>query len=151
MSHHQHQPDQSQSQHHVHRVVLPSGKTIEVVYFDPAAAPGQAQPFEHAHGGGETTVDLSHCPSCESKLVYPVDWAEANPGYWEVDLRCPNCEWTESGVYPQDVVDRFDMALDVGTEALIGDLQALMRANMEEEIERFVAALAGGHILPEDF
>jgi hypothetical protein len=146
-----HQPDQSQSQHHVHRVVLPSGKTIEVVYFDPAAMPQAPEhPFEHIHGGA-TELDLSHCPSCDSKLVYPVDWAEANPGYWQVDLRCPNCEWSESGVYSQDVVDRFDMALDVGTEALIGDLQALMRANMEEEIERFVTALAGGHILPEDF
>jgi hypothetical protein len=83
--------------------------------------------------------------------VYPVDWAEANPGYWDVDLRCPNCEWTESGVYSQEVVDRFDMTLDAGTEALIGDLQALMRANMEEEIERFVTALGAGFILPEDF
>jgi len=148
MSHHQ--PDQSQSQHHVHRVVLPSGKTIEVVYFDPAAAPEHS--FEHAHiAGGERTVDLSRCPSCESKLVYPVDWSEADPGYWNVDLRCPNCEWSESGVHSQEIVDRFDMALDAGTEALIGDLQALMRANMEDEIERFVAALSGGHILPEDF
>jgi hypothetical protein len=149
MSHHHHS-DQSQSQHHVHRVVLPSGKTIEVVYFDPAAAP-ENHPFEHAHIGGEPTVDLSICPSCESRLVYPVDWSEADPGYWNVDLRCPNCEWTESGVYSQEVVDRFDMALDSGTEALIGDLQALMRANMEEEIERFVSALGSGHILPEDF
>ena len=149
MSHHQ--PDQSQSQHHVHRVVLPSGKTIEVVYFDPAVPPVTPAPFDPTYGATEGTIDLSHCPSCESHLVYPVDWAEANPGYWDVDLRCPNCEWTESGVYSQEVVDRFDMTLDAGTEALIDDLQSLMRANMEEEIERFVTALGAGFILPEDF
>jgi hypothetical protein len=149
MSHHH--PDQSQSQHHVHRVVLPSGKTIEVVYFDPSAAPAApAEAFGHVHAG-DTVVDLSHCPSCESNLVYPVDWSEETPGYWDVELRCPNCEWAESGVYSQEIVDRFDMTLDAGTEALIGDLQALMRANMEEEIERFVTALAAGFILPEDF
>ena len=42
---------------------------------------------------------------------------------WSVDLRCPDCEWHGSGVYAQEVVDRFDEALDRGTEQLLGDLQ----------------------------
>ena len=70
---------------------------------------------------------------------------------WTVDLRCPDCEWTGGGVYAQEVVDRFDEALDGGTEQLLDDLNLLARANMEEQVERFVAALWADRILPEDF
>ncbi len=70
---------------------------------------------------------------------------------WSVDLRCPDCEWHGGGVYAQEIVDRFDEALDRGTEQLLGDLSLLTRANMEEQVERFVTALNAGWILPEDF
>jgi hypothetical protein len=140
-----HQPDHTQF---VRRVVLPSGKAIEVVYFD---TPHAAEAGHEPHVGGESITDLTHCASCECNLVLPVDWAEVSPGQWEVDLRCPNCESTSTGVYEQHVVDHFDLQLDRGTEALLEDLQALIRANMEEQIERFVSALESDLILPEDF
>jgi hypothetical protein len=124
----------SDQQHHVRRVVLPSGKTIEVVTFDDPAR-----------------EELHVCPSCASRLVYPIDWAEAGPRHWEVTLRCPNCEWSGSGLYPQATVEHFDAVLDKGTEALVRDLRQMVRANMEEEVERFTAALRHGHVLPEDF
>jgi hypothetical protein len=136
------QPDNTP---YVRRLVLPSGKTIEVVYFGDAtdaAAPGRAP---------EPVEDLHICEVCDSELVYPVDWAEASDTHWEVTLRCPNCEWTGTGLFEQDVVERFDEELDRGTEALVRDLKRLIQANMEEEIERFVSALHGGHIVPEDF
>ena len=41
--------------------------------------------------------------------------------------------------------------LDLGTEAVLNDLTLLARANMEEEVERFVAALHADHVLPFDF
>ncbi|MGH2925190.1 MAG: hypothetical protein ACRDK1_04375, partial [Solirubrobacterales bacterium] len=66
-------------------------------------------------------------------------------------LRCPECEWNGGGRYTQEVVDRLDEALDRGTESVLDDLTVLTRANMEDQIERFAAALASGHILPEDF
>ena len=66
-------------------------------------------------------------------------------------MRCPNCEWAELGVYDQATVDRFDAALDLGTEAVVRDLQRLTQANMEDEIERFTAALASDAIWPMDF
>ncbi len=135
--------------HYVKRVVLPSGKTIEVVYFrqDPEAE--QAQRTEHPPA--EPHQDLHVCLDCDSKLVYPVEWEEAGPTHWEVTLRCPNCEFSGTGVYEQDVVERFDEELDRGTEALVRDLKRLMQANMEDEIERFINALEGDHVLPEDF
>ena len=95
--------------------------------------------------------ELHVCPTCSSALVYPVDWAPVERRDWSVDLRCPECEWHGSGVYAQEVVDRFDEALDRGTDQLLGDLRLLTRANMEDQVERFVTALRAGWILPEDF
>jgi hypothetical protein len=48
-------------------------------------------------------------------------------------------------------VDRFDEELDRGTELLMRDLKRLTRANMEDEIERFVCALESDAIWPMDF
>ncbi len=78
-------------------------------------------------------------------------WEEADESRWEVSLRCPNCEWTITGVFGEDAIQRFDDTLDRGTEALVADLRQLTRANMEEDVERFIAAISAGHVLPEDF
>jgi hypothetical protein len=126
----------------VKRVALPSGKTIEVVYFhDPV---------------GETEIESSQlelhvCCECDSQLVYPVQWSEVDRESWEVTLRCPNCEWSHTDVFDQDTVERFDEELDRGTDSLVDDLKRLIHANMEEEIDRFSQALIEDHILPEDF
>jgi hypothetical protein len=127
---------------YVRKVVLPSGRSIEVVYYESLPAP----PPVHA-----PLDDLHICPECDRTLVFPVEWEEVSPTHWEVLLRCPNCEWTEVGVYDQRTVDRFDEELDHGTEALMRDLKRLTKANMEEEIERFTVALGSDLILPEDF
>jgi len=132
--------------HHVRRVVLPSGRAIEVVYFDNDAVAGEPAPVLDP-----TVVDLHVCPECEKGLVFPTEWQEASPTQWEVALRCPNCEWQQLGVYEQAVVDRFDEQLDRGTEALVDDLQRLTQANMEDEIERFTHALHSDAIWPMDF
>lgn len=136
------QPDNTP---YVRRVVLPSGKTIEVVYF------GEDTSAAAHHRATEPVDDLHICGTCDSELVYPVDWEEAGETHWEVTLRCPNCEWSGIGVFEQDVVERFDEELDRGTEALVRDLKRMMQANMEDEIDRFVSALRDGHIVPDDF
>ena len=66
-------------------------------------------------------------------------------------LRCPNCEWTEIGTYEWDTVRRLDERLDRGERALMADLAALSRANVEEDFERFIAALRDDHVWPMDF
>jgi hypothetical protein len=95
--------------------------------------------------------DLHICPSCNSELVYPTDWAPASNRHWQVALRCPQCEWNGGGSYSQEIVDRLDEALERGTESVLEDLNVLTRANMEDQINRFVSALSADHILPEDF
>jgi hypothetical protein len=138
--------DQQPQNHgqYVRRVVLPSGRAIEVVYFETTARqppPPLDAPLD----------DLHLCPDCDRDLVYPVEWEEASDTHWEVLLRCPNCEWTELGTYDQTTVDRFDEQLDTGTEILLHDLKRLERSNMEDEIEIFARAIEAGAILPEDF
>jgi hypothetical protein len=138
---------QTDKTQYVRRLVLPSGRAIEVVYFDgePTHAPHPAPV------AASTQTDMHVCPACEKVLVYPVEWEEASSTHWEVQLRCPNCEWLTVGLFDQATVDRFDERLDHGTEALVLDLKALTRANMEEEIERFSFALASDAIWPMDF
>ena len=94
---------------------------------------------------------LHICPCCDSELVYPIDWAPADSSNWAVELRCPDCEWRGGGVYAQLVVDRFDEVLDEGTQQMLTDLQLLSRANMHDQVEKFVAALWAGAIQPLDF
>jgi hypothetical protein len=101
--------------------------------------------------GPRTAGDLHICPACASELVYPLDWEPAGRERWRVKLRCPDCEWHGGGIYEQPVLDRFDETLDVGTDAVLEDFKAVVRANMEDEIDRFVAALTADQILPEDF
>jgi len=127
--------------HSVKQVVLPSGKTIEVVLFDEAPYVAPAQPDQ----------DLSICLGCESRLVYPVEWEEAGPEHWNVLLHCPNCDGLREGVFSQDAVENFDEQLDRGADALARDYKRLMRSNMSDEIDRFAGALAADAIVPEDF
>ena len=126
-------PDHKQ---YVRKVTLPSGKTIEVISFEDLAP---------------VKTDIHVCPDCASELVYPVAWEEADRSRWEVSLRCPNCEWNTTDIFEEEAIQRFDETLDRGTEALVADLRQLTRANMGEDVERFVAALMAGHLLPEDF
>lgn len=138
------QPDPT---HHIRRVVLPSGRSIEVVYFD---APGDAAATRQVEVE-RSPEGLHVCPECTHDLVYPVEWEELSSTQWEVDLRCPGCEWSHVGVYDQVTVDQFDDELDRGTETLVRDLKRLTRANMEEEVERFAEALAADAVWPMDF
>jgi hypothetical protein len=140
--------------HYVKRVVLPSGKTIEVVYFkenDPPPAPVEDVREAPEHPPAEADQQLQLCVDCCSDLVYPVQWEESGPENWSVLLHCPNCDVYREGVFTQDTVESFDEELDRGADALARDYKRLMQANMAEEIERFVGALHADAILPEDF
>ena len=96
-------------------------------------------------------ADIHICPDCDSDLVQPVEWAPIDGRRWRVELRCPECSWTDVGVFEQQVLDRYDRILDRGIEALQEDLLRFERGNMEGEIETFVSALGADLILPEDF
>ena len=61
--------------HELKRIVLPSGKTIEVVYFPGVTDEAtEAQALEAAAAADAPAEDLHHCRECDSGLVYPVEW-----------------------------------------------------------------------------
>jgi hypothetical protein len=123
--------------HSVRRIVLPSGRSIEVVRF---------------HEGEEVAPQGLHvCPECESELVQPLEWSEGEADQWELLLGCPNCGWTDEGIFTQEQVQELEEELDEGLADMLRDLQRLTQANMADQIDRFIAALEADLILPEDF
>jgi len=125
------------NQHSVRRIVLPSGRSIEVVRFH------DSEPEVHE--------GLHVCPECRSDLVQPVGWGQVSPDHWELELYCPNCGHCRESVFSQDAVAALEEHLDDGVEAILRDLQRMTHANMSDEVDRFVAALEADLILPEDF
>jgi hypothetical protein len=128
--------NQQPEQPSVRRIVLPSGRSIEVVRFNDQ---------NHVHRG------LHVCPDCTSELVQPIDWSEAPNDSWNLALNCPNCDWYTEGLYTADQVRELEDRLDEGLADMLRDLQRLTQANMADQIDRFVNALNADQILPEDF
>ena len=125
-----------QQQPSVRRIILPSGRHIEVVRF--------GEQSDVVHG-------LHVCPECNSELVQPIDWSEAPDDRWNLALNCPNCDWYTEGLYTQDQVRELEDRLDEGLADMLRDLQRLAQANMADQIDRFVSALYADQVLPEDF
>jgi hypothetical protein len=124
--------------HSVHRIVLPSGRKIEVVRFNDGLAERGDCP-------------LHICRNCAAPLVQPLSWAETEHDQWELELMCPNCNWSMTGVFNQSEVEELEDRLEEGLSEMLADLHRLAQANMTEEVERFIAALDANGILPEDF
>ncbi len=123
--------------HSVRRIVLPSGRSIEVVRF---------------HETDQSVRNGLHiCPQCGSHLVQPTSWNEAAEGCWELALECPNCWWSTEGLYQREEVYALEERLDDGLGDMLDDLKRLTHANMADQIDRFVAALESDLVLPEDF
>lgn len=119
----------------------------------PDAAEIKASALETVEQIDESTADpeLCRCGGCGSMLVQPIDWSLIGRSHWRVVLRCPNCEWSGTGVFGQEAVDRFDRELDRGTRKLQSTLTRVSRACMEAEVEAFAAALERDLIVPFDF
>ncbi len=130
--------DSANHHHSVRRILLPSGRCIEVVRFE-------------QEPGVPTQRPLHLCQNCESDLVNAQAWTELDSGKWELSLECPNCWWQLKGVFERQQVHELEDRLDDGFAALLKDLKRLAHANMVEHIDRFVTALHADQILPEDF
>ncbi len=110
-----------------------------------ASAPAPPAPVD-------PTVDGLHvCPECRSVLVQPREWHDAGPDHWLLERYCPECWWTGEERFAQDVMESFDVTLDDGTDALIRSLHKVTAERMQDDIERFAAALHADALLPEDF
>ena len=92
------------------------------------------------------------CPECELELVYPRGVGRGRRRTLGGQPALPQLRVDRHRRRSRrTLIQRFDETLDRGTEALVADLRQLTRANMEDDVERFVHALNAGHVLPEDF
>src|ERR1700751_814320 len=102
-------PNSHSNPQSVRRIVLPSGRTIEVVRFHDEVTP---------------SVGLHICPKCDLELVQPIEWAESAKGSaWELTLECPNCWWADSGRFGPYEGGALEEKLDEGVEDILRDLQ----------------------------
>jgi len=140
--------------YHRKRIVLPSGKTVEIVYYQTAGGEPvitEAREVEPELAAGPVTRKLELCDACGGERVHPVDWHEVEEQRWQLALRCPDCEWYSIDVFDQDEVERYDDVLNDATDRLIEELDRVTRENMSEAVERFRNALEQDHIQPFDF
>lgn len=142
------------------KISLPGGKVIEIIYFSEPGTEGAVDVNTRTseHDGlvemdveYDDSLELHVCPSCESDLVYPVTWEERSGDAWSIERRCPNCEWSHTGEFPQEEVELFDDALNDGTEELLITLRNFARSNMEADIDRLIDAIHQDLIEPMDF
>jgi len=147
--------------------VFPDGTSVDVLVFDDGARRrGVTAPAATAHRGSsapgpccvppppaqEDDGDGAHeCPSCGSRLVYPVDWDRSGRAAWTLHLRCPECETRREVVLGRAAVEQFNRELYHGAQAIAREADHLMRRNFEDEVERIVVALERDLILPMDF
>lgn len=101
--------------------------------------------------GIKTSQALHICPACGGNLVQPIGFEPFSLESCYLELLCPNCWWSDRRVHDRAEVDRIDEELEHGEAALLADLEEMTRANMQEELDHFVRALAADAILPMDF
>lgn len=116
-----------------------------MVVFDGAGAP------DDSASSSSSAVDPYVCPTCQSGLVYPVDWAHAGASAWAIELRCPECETRREVTLDRPGVELLNRRLYRGLQDLAREAERVTRRNFEEETARFVDALARDLILPMDF
>ena len=139
------QPTDSNGQY-VRRVTLPSGRSIEVVYFEPLAA--------EAAGAARPSRRSTTCTSAPSAIATSsTPWTGRRPPSRTGRSSCaaPTASGTRSARTTRPPSTASTSIWTSGTEALVKDLRRLVQANMEAEAERFAAALDANAILPEDF
>jgi hypothetical protein len=98
----------------------------------------------------DQTTGAHVCRFCTLSLVQPQDAARMGRD-WLVQLYCPSCGWSGEAMLDQGQMDELDEAVDDGFALLAAALAQVTRANMQEYVERFTAALAADAVLPEDF
>src|SRR5262245_4823869 len=99
----------------------------------------------------EREDELTRCPECNSDFVFPEQWEELGKEAYVLWLRCPECEWSTTGVFALDAVERFDDELDRGQVELVRALKRIERSNMIDEIDQLSRALAADAVQPMDF
>jgi len=85
---------------HIKRIVLPSGKTVEIVYYQASDGERPVSDLRDIEAGAELHVRrLELCGGCGGERVHPTEWNEVEEMRWQLALRCPDCEWRHTDTY----------------------------------------------------
>jgi hypothetical protein len=137
---------------HIKRIVLPSGKTVEIVYYQTGGADPVISDVHEIEATAELQVrQIELCVECGGDRVHPTDWNEVEELRWQLALRCPDCEWRTVETYDAAEVERYDDVLNDATDRLIEELDRVTRENMTDAVDRFRSALESDGIMPFDF
>jgi hypothetical protein len=137
---------------HVKRIVLPSGKTVEIVYYQTTGSDPVISDVHEIEADAELHVrQIELCVKCGGDRVHPTDWNEVEELRWQLALRCPDCEWRAVETYDAAEVERYDDVLNDATDRLIEELDRVTRENMSDAVDRFRSALENDGIMPFDF
>jgi hypothetical protein len=142
--------DKGNTEFYIQRVVLAQGQVIDLICFDDSKAVDRVIKEIMTELQRKKT-ELETCPLCKSKLVYPVERYQINDMEWKIMLLCPNCLCKRELVIDRESVRELLKNARVGRETLMKELDNMQKKNMEEEAEKFIAALYKDHILPIDF
>lgn len=91
------------------------------------------------------------CPRCGSRFVQPAGIDPYGVERWRIELGCPECDWIGSRILTTDQVEWIEEVLDRGCDELVDQLANLVRINMADYVDRFLAALAVDAVQPMDF
>ena len=138
---------------YIKKIILPSGRILEVVYYDGVKEEDEMSPLPP-----RTNASIESCPGCRSTYAALgeyglMDDIDARNPLWFAHIMCGRCltwryviahedefaEWEESG----------DMAR--GMFAIERAIQAIARDSFATWAETFIAAIDHDAILPEDF
>jgi hypothetical protein len=85
-----------------------------------------ALPIDH-----DTETHPHICGACTSTLVQPVACDQLSSRYWQVTLRCPECESEATVALDDETLDRLETVLTDAQDSLVCDLAALTDADAE--------------------
>jgi hypothetical protein len=137
---------------HIKRIVLPSGKTVEIVYYQTTGSDPVISDVHEIEAGAELQVrQIELCAKCGSDRVHPTDWNEVEELRWGVGGCCPARASHQVETYDAAEVERYDDVLNDATDRLIEELDRVTRENMSDAIDRFRSALENDGIMPFDF
>lgn len=95
---------------------------------------------------------LHVCPACRRPFVVAAGVREVvDLDNARVALHCCNCGWGATAVHHDRDLRALELHVDRSYAELLWTLELVWKANEEQAIARFAAALDSGGLLPEDF
>jgi hypothetical protein len=94
---------------------------------------------------------LSHCSTCGTDFVHPVEWSPNDGGTWWMLLRCGACGMSREENVPDADAERYDRELDDAEHRMRTAAERLSKEQLEDQADSFVTALELDLIGAEDF